>query len=289
MAASASCSLRQSQWQKLDTGLCPGERVCAIGDVHGCAVQFTALLDHFETGCERYGTTRLVLTGDLTDRGPDSIGAIDAAIAARDRAFDELTPLMGNHEQLLRLAMGADPADGQELWLMNGGQTVLKELGIPFAEEPRYPFAYVIVPEPGDAAAREIARALGPERIGFLSRLTSHRLIGKLLFVHAGTDPDCSLAEHFAQPWHQVRDRHWAWIRFPFLTTDDPVPGFTVVHGHTPVGPFHFQPVADDELSLHYRHKGKINLDAGSFWSGLVAAAEFVEGKYRVTMASGAK
>lgn len=287
MAASASCSLRQSQWLPLDTGLNPGERVCAIGDVHGCTVQFTALMDQFETGCGSYDTTRLVLTGDLTDRGPDSIGAIDAAIAARDRAFDELTPLMGNHEQMLRLAMGAEPAHGQELWLMNGGETVLLQLDIPFKEGPG--FAFVIVPEPGGAAANLIANALGPERIGFLNSLTSHRVIGRLLFVHAGTDPDCSLREHFAQPWHQVRAKHWAWIRNPFLVTDCPVPGLTVVHGHTPVNLSHFQPVADDELSQHYRRKGKINLDAGSFSSGLVAAAEFVEGKYRVTMASGVR
>ena len=285
MAALADCALRQSRWLPLDTGLCPGERVCAIGDVHGCTAQFTALMDHFEAGCESCGATRLVLTGDLTDRGPDSIGAIDAAIAARDRAFDELIPLMGNHEQMLRLAMGANPADGQELWLMNGGETVLLQLGIPFERGPG--FACVILPESGDAAARVIANALGPERIGFLESLTSHRVIGKLLFVHAGTDPGCSLQEHFAQPWDQAHDRHWTWIRSPFLMTDHPVPGLTVVHGHSPVDLFRFSSAADDALSPHYQHNGKLNLDAGSFRSGLVAAAEFVAGKYRVTMASG--
>ena len=285
MAAPAGCSLRQSRWLPLDTGLNPGERVCAIGDVHGCTLQFTALMDQFETGCSSYDTTRLVLTGDLTDRGPDSIGAIDAAIAARDRAFDELTPLMGNHEQMLRLAIGADPEAGQDLWLMNGGGAVLRQLGIPFVDRPG--FEFVIAPQPGGSAG-VIAGALGPERIGFLESLTSHCWIGTLLFVHAGTDPDRSLEEHFAQPWHGLREEHWAWIRDPFLMTDDPVPGRTVVHGHSPVSLFHFQPVADDALSPHYRHKGKINLDAGSFSSGSVAAAEFAADKYRVTVASDA-
>ena len=200
MAESGNCLLQHSRWLPLDTGLSPGERVCAIGDVHGCATQFTALLNRFESSCANFDTTRLVQTGDLTDRGPDSIGAIDAAITAGDRPFDEFIPLMGNHEQMLRLAMGSDALGGLELWLMNGGETVLRQLGIPWA----------IAPEPGDAAAKAIAYALGPERIGFLESLVSHRIIGKLLFVHAGTDPFCSLRQHFAKPWHQVDEQHWA-------------------------------------------------------------------------------
>jgi hypothetical protein len=68
-------------------------RLIAIGDIHGCAAEFAELLDKLAL---RRGD-RLVLLGDLINRGPDSRLVIDLARAARARC------LLGNHElRLLR-------------------------------------------------------------------------------------------------------------------------------------------------------------------------------------------
>jgi hypothetical protein len=52
------------------------ERIFVIGDVHGCATEFNALLDavHFNAS-----TDQVILAGDLTSKGPDSIGVIRRA------------------------------------------------------------------------------------------------------------------------------------------------------------------------------------------------------------------
>ena len=63
-------------------------RLIAIGDIHGCHLEFAELLD-------RLALTkgdRLVLLGDLVNRGPDSNRVIDLA-----RANDAIA-LLGNHE-----------------------------------------------------------------------------------------------------------------------------------------------------------------------------------------------
>ncbi len=66
-------------------------RIIAIGDIHGCHLEFAELL-------ERVAPTpadRVVLLGDLVNRGPDSAKVIDLAI--QHRALS----LLGNHEARL--------------------------------------------------------------------------------------------------------------------------------------------------------------------------------------------
>jgi len=63
-------------------------RLIAIGDIHGCATEFAELLGKLAPGRD----DRLVLLGDLVNRGPDSRGVLD--LAREHRA----TALLGNHE-----------------------------------------------------------------------------------------------------------------------------------------------------------------------------------------------
>ena len=75
-------------------------RVIAIGDIHGCAREFEELLG-------RLGLTkhdRVVLLGDLVNRGPDSHGVL---ALAREHAH---CSLLGNHElRLLNFRRTGDP------------------------------------------------------------------------------------------------------------------------------------------------------------------------------------
>jgi serine/threonine protein phosphatase 1 len=63
-------------------------RLIAIGDIHGCYLEFAELLSRIAPGKD----DRIVLLGDLINRGPDSRKVIDLAKEAR------ATALLGNHE-----------------------------------------------------------------------------------------------------------------------------------------------------------------------------------------------
>lgn len=63
-------------------------RLIAIGDIHGCHLEFADLLAKLELNRE----DRIVLLGDLVNRGPDSCKVLD--LARECRAIS----LLGNHE-----------------------------------------------------------------------------------------------------------------------------------------------------------------------------------------------
>jgi serine/threonine protein phosphatase 1 len=63
-------------------------RIIAIGDIHGCYQEFAELLARLELTKD----DRLILVGDLINRGPDSCKVID--LARQHRALS----LLGNHE-----------------------------------------------------------------------------------------------------------------------------------------------------------------------------------------------
>lgn len=72
----------------------------AIGDLQGCLASFEALLERIDF---RAGRDRLLLAGDLVNRGPDSLGTL-----RRVRALGEdVQVVLGNHDlHLLAVAHG---------------------------------------------------------------------------------------------------------------------------------------------------------------------------------------
>src|SRR5271165_4134432 len=63
-------------------------RLIAIGDIHGCHAEFAELLERLALAKD----DRLILLGDLINRGPDSLKVIDLA------RVSNAVPLLGNHE-----------------------------------------------------------------------------------------------------------------------------------------------------------------------------------------------
>lgn len=73
----------------------------AIGDLQGCLTPFDALLERIDFNPDR---DRLLLAGDLVNRGPDSLGALRRVYQLRDQT----RVVLGNHDlHLLAVAHGA--------------------------------------------------------------------------------------------------------------------------------------------------------------------------------------
>jgi serine/threonine protein phosphatase 1 len=75
-------------------------RIIAVGDIHGCAREFEMLLEKLALTRD----DRLILLGDLVNRGPDTAGVIALARQHAHRS------LLGNHElRLLNYRRTGDP------------------------------------------------------------------------------------------------------------------------------------------------------------------------------------
>lgn len=188
-----------------------GQRIYAIGDVHGCfdqlAAMHRAIADDLRD--RPVADATVVHLGDYIDRGPDSAAVIAALIAPfpAHGAPPRLVNLIGNHEDLLLQALAGRRLEA-DVWLANGGHAALASWGVPPRTSPRHWAS--LIPAAHIACLRDLQMV--------------HRA-GGYVFVHAGMRPGLRIAEQTRQDL--------LWIREPFLTsavTHEAV----VVHGHTP-------------------------------------------------------
>ena len=73
-------------------------RTYVIGDIHGCAKALQRLLIRLRADEDR---DRLILLGDLFDRGPDSWEVLQQVIELREAFQERFCLLLGNHEDYL--------------------------------------------------------------------------------------------------------------------------------------------------------------------------------------------
>jgi serine/threonine protein phosphatase 1 len=262
-------TVEQSDWRNAPVRL-GGETIFAVGDVHGCHGQLAALLER----CSALATdrARLILLGDLICRGPSSLGALAHwAAPSLDQRFAQVHRLAGNHEQLLMLSIGDVVAQAAYAkWMTIDGMT--------FVEELRRAAGRSDAPLTRDL----LLAAAGTTVLDRLDRLQSHVRIGNMIFVHGGLDPSIELAAHLAAPFTQFDQRHWAWINEPFLRWRGGFDGLMVVHGHTP--PAKHRLMSGDPDPHVFQHD-RLSLDGGSTATGIVAAAQFEDGRYRLLLA----
>jgi serine/threonine protein phosphatase 1 len=268
----------------LPLGVSPEAEIFAIGDIHGRSDLLAALIDEAAREPKLRDKRTIVFLGDLIDRGPDSLGAIDLAMAAKARVgADEAIALMGNHEAMMRLALdpespGDDAIDALETWIANGGDRTVAEF-LKIEEQPDYL----------DDMLREARASLPPRVLAWLSSLRVSWRSGHVLFVHAGVNPEVELETFLAAPWNMAlakldEDRHWAWVRRPFLDHRpgmDGFSGFFVVHGHTPNDARREASHADQIAGY------RLNLDAGSAMTGLAKMAIIRDRRAEVVSARG--
>jgi serine/threonine protein phosphatase 1 len=97
-------------------------RLLAIGDIHGCLLQFNDLWNLVKPTRE----DQVVLLGDYVDRGPDSRGVLDRIIELKKSGMN-LVCLRGNHE-IMMLAV-RDNQVNEKMWLGVGGVQTLGSYG----------------------------------------------------------------------------------------------------------------------------------------------------------------
>jgi len=210
------------------TRLPDGERVYAIGDVHGCLDLLDELhrLIVFDLAARPISKPTIVHLGDYIDRGPDSAAVLERlryppASLAHVRTIN----LLGNHEAMFLAALDGDDYD-EDIWLSNGGRAALASWKAP---------------------CENWRSAIPAEHVQLLKGLRHQHEQEGYLFVHAGIDPDLALGD-------QNRE-DLLWIREPFLNFDGEL-SHIVVHGHTP------------EADMPVVRKHRIGIDTGAVFGG---------------------
>jgi len=170
----------------------------AIGDIHGCAKSFDALLEEINPSSDDH----LLFVGDYIDRGPDSKGVIDRLLDLRDEV--ECTFLRGNHESLM---LGYLDDGAFNLWRVNGGVSTLESyLGTDESE--------IEIPD---------------HHAEFVRETKLYHETDDYFFVHAGLKPDLTIEENLDQNDEKV----FMWER-EHLAAEGVAWEKTVVCGHTP-------------------------------------------------------
>ncbi len=223
-----------------------GVTIYAIGDIHGCDRQLSAIHQRIDADLARRNPAAPVevYLGDYIDRGPGSAQVLDRLIdraASRQAVF-----LRGNHETYIDDFLNGEVALAH--WQSLGGYETLMSYGIN---------AYrMLREEEGEPAIRKAFAAALPDRHRtFLASLSNQHFIGRYQFVHAGVRPGIA-------PEDQAEE-DLLWIRDAFLNHDGDF-GYCVVHGHTPVRKPEFRP-------------NRINIDTGAFATGVLTCIRIDE------------
>jgi serine/threonine protein phosphatase 1 len=217
-----------------------GQRVYAIGDIHGCLDRLTDL--HAAIGddlaARPVAEPLLLHIGDYVDRGPDSASVVDTLARGSPVPGVPCVNLIGNHEEMMLEALAGDDPAAVVHWLTNGGADSLHSWGVPRAAPPTAWRGHI-----PDAHA------------AFLGGLALCHRAGGYLFVHAGLRPGIAIGE-------QER-RDMLWIREPFLSWKRDF-GAVVVHGHTPR--------AKPDVKVN-----RIGIDTGAVNGGMLSCAVLEE------------
>jgi serine/threonine protein phosphatase 1 len=166
-------------------------RSFVIGDVHGHYAALCHLLNLIAPTAE----DRVILLGDLIDRGPASASVVTLVQQEGYRT------LLGNHEeQLIRALQSGVGSLAWNRWLAMGGSSTLHSFG-----------------------SLECLLTYLP----WLQTLPTHWNCGSHFLAHAGLDP--------RRPLYAQTSREFCWSREVFLAARRPYfPDKCIVVGHTP-------------------------------------------------------
>lgn len=196
---------------ELQRTLDEGGNVWAIGDVHGYADTLLALLDSLNLSSR----DRVVLLGDLVDRGPRSCEVIRIA-----RENPQIFSVLGNHEEMMLNSFDVDNIETmtaqQTNWFYVGGRATNQSYIDEFTNSQ------------GDIDDFDLRMRVGKD-LAWLDSLPHHIVLDDFRLVHAGYSP-----------WDGDLDLQSTdtlmWIRGEFHNSITPVDEKrTVVFGHSTV------------------------------------------------------
>lgn len=230
-------------------------RYYVIGDIHGRLDLYGPMIDaieHDAAGADGLDI-RIVLLGDLVDRGQDSAGVL-----ARTRQWQQnrnVRVLVGNHEEMFLQSF--EKPEALRHFLKHGGRETLLSYGLSVKQ-----MRTLSVDE-----IYEILPSLVPQSDRDYIATFEEMIPAKdYLFVHAGIDP--------AVPIKEQKRSDLLWIRDRFLNHGGPLPK-VVVHGHT---------IFDRVVDCGNR----IGIDTGAFRSGVLTALVLERDQRRVIQARSA-
>ncbi len=218
-----------------------GQRVYAIGDIHGRDDLFAQLVDMIRADHAARGPAKisLILLGDLIDRGPSSAEVIERAMSLHTE-FPDTRLLIGNHEECFLAALAGD-VRRLRYFMRIGGDATVRSYWKDDADLAGASFEEV---------AERLPQMVPAEHVKFLGDGEDVIEIGDYAFVHAGIRPGVPLEK---QALADLR-----WIRDEFLD-DMGDHGKMIVHGHSITN-------EPDEQA------NRIGIDIGAFRSGALAA-----------------
>lgn len=170
-------------------------KVYAIGDIHGCFKTFFTLLEKLNYSKE----DKLILLGDLIDRGGSSKEVLDLVIDLKNSGFD-IGSVMGNHDIMMLESLRSK--EGYENWKFYGGDSALRSFGV------------------------EHIRDIPDKYFELISDFKAYIVYENYLLVHGGLNFDLEdpLEDTESMMWERNRDG----------IDKDKLDGKTMLVGHTP-------------------------------------------------------
>ena len=250
-------------------------RIYAIGDIHGCLEQLTALLGLIAGDVRENPTPApvIVTLGDYIDRGPDSPGVLELLSKGSYEGIP-IVSLIGNHDWMLWIFLNNEqipqdappetfinkhnrPIPREDLYIEfdfynNGGGKTLEAYGLKVeANNGRGDARYYFVASL-DEYRKKALELIPAHHLAFINGLRYNYQTDNHFFVHAGIDWDLGPETH---PLLSI------WIRDGFLNKASSRHQL-VVHGHTPGDP---TPITD----------GRVNLDSKCYKTGILTCGVF--------------
>lgn len=213
-------------------------KLFVISDIHGMYKPFEQLLQHW------HPQDKLVILGDLIDRGPQSLEVIRKVMALKETYGEQVVFCKGNHEQLL-LDFIRSPQVSYPMYIRNGGRQTLRSF---LKEAPKE------VKELNPIAQAKYVKEHFAKELAFLESGELYTIIGNVLFTHAGF-------ESYYADLSESTDDDFLWIREHYRQPNQTP--YINVFGHTPTYQIH----RDDNIWVSEDQK-YIAIDGGCAFSG---------------------
>ncbi|MDN6195420.1 MAG: metallophosphoesterase [Atopostipes suicloacalis] len=212
-------------------------KIFVLADIHG---EFQLMEEMLENWREK--KERLVILGDLADRGPNSKATIEWA---RQLANEKDAIIVkGNHDDMLEKYL-KEPEKNQLNYYMNGGAETLRSLlgdGLSLNK--------------ASEIAKKIKKAY-PWLLPFLESLPYFYEWEDYLLVHAGVDLTL-------KSWKDSTKRDFIWIREGFYDQENTT-GKKIIFGHTVTSSLHND---FSNFDLWKSNDGLIGIDGGAVYGG---------------------